>query len=97
MGKYEALSKLAKDDEILNALRNDYNRKLITYKFIDEKFRKKYKMNFQSFEKQNIVKEKNFLWEIESDAMEWEHAIEGIKTYKRKLKASKGTVLFFLP
>lgn len=86
MRKYEALSKLAKDDEILNALRNDYNRKLITYKFIDEKFRKKYKMDFQSFEKQNIVKEKNFLWETESDAMEWEHAIEGIRTYKRKLK-----------
>jgi len=86
MGKYEALSKLAKDDEILNALRNDYNRKLITYKFIDEKFRKKYKMDFQSFEKQNIVKEKNFLWETESDAMEWEHAIEGMRTYERKLK-----------
>jgi len=61
MGKYEALSKLAKDDEILNALRNDYNRKLITYKFIDEKFRKKYKMDFQSFEKQKYYLQKLYL------------------------------------
>ena len=86
MKKYEALSKLAGEDEMTHALANDYRRKLITYKLVDEKFRKKYGMDFRSFEKQNIVKEKNFLWEVESDAMEWEHAIEGIKTYERKLK-----------
>jgi len=84
--KYELISKLAGEDEILNALRNDYRRKLIIYKFVDEKFRKKYKMDFQTFEKHNIVKEKEFSWEVESDAMEWEHAIEGIKTCEQKLK-----------
>jgi len=86
MRKYEAISKLAGEDEILNALKNDYRRKLITYKFVDEKFRKKYKMDFQDFEKQNIVKKKNFSWEVEADAMEWEHAIEGIRTCEQKLK-----------
>jgi len=86
MKKYEAISKLAGEDEILNALKNDYRRRLITYKFVDEKFRKKYKMDFQDFEKQNIVKKKNFSWEVEADAMEWEHAIEGIRTCEQKLK-----------
>jgi len=84
--KYETISKLAPEDEIVSALKNDYRRKLITYKFVDEKFRKKYKMDFQTFEKQNIVKKKKFSWPVESDAMEWEHAIEGIKTYEQKLK-----------
>lgn len=86
MKKYELISKLVGEDEILNALKNDYRRKLITYKFVDEKFRKKYKVDFQTFEKQNIVKVKKFSWEVESDAMEWEHAIEGIKTCEQKLK-----------
>ena len=43
-------------------------------------------MDFQDFEKQNIVKKKNFSWEVEADAMEWEHAIEGIRTCEQKLK-----------
>lgn len=86
MKKYELISKLVGEDEILNALKNDYRRKLITYKFVDEKFRKKYKVDFQTFEKQNIAKVKEFSWEVESDAIEWEHAIEGIKTCEQKLK-----------
>jgi len=86
MKKYGMLSKLAGEDEIANALANDYRRKLIAYRLVDEKFRKKYGMDFSDFEKRNIVKERKFSWEIESDAMEWEHAIEGIKTYERKLK-----------
>lgn len=32
---------------------------------------------------------KNFTWSIESDAQEWELAIDGIKTYEKKLKALK--------
>ncbi len=36
----ELISKLAGEDEILNALKNDYRRKLIIYKFVDEKFKK---------------------------------------------------------
>ncbi len=86
MGKYKMLSNIAGESEILTALINDYRRKLITYEFVDEKFKKKYKMHFQTFRKQNIVREKGFLWEVESDAMEWEHAIEGIKTCEQKLK-----------
>jgi hypothetical protein len=32
-------------------------------------------MNFTEFEKKNLVKEKGFSWEVEKDAMEWEHAV----------------------
>ena len=42
-------------------------------------------MGFEEFEKKNVVKEKNFSWEVESDAMEWEHVIAGIKYLEKKL------------
>lgn len=86
MRKYEAINKLAGEDEILSALKNDYRRKLVAYRLVDEKFRKKYKLDFQTFEEKNMVKEKDFSWEVESDAIEWEHAIEGIRTCEQKLK-----------
>ena len=46
-------------------------------------------MEFEEFEKKNVVKEKNFSWEVESDAMEWEHAIAGIRYLEKKLTEFK--------
>jgi len=43
-------------------------------------------MSFSEFEKVNLVEKENFSWEIESDAMEWEHAIEGIRYIKEKIR-----------
>ncbi len=74
------------ENDLKDAIVNDYKRKLILYKMTDEKFRKKYGMNFEEFDKRNIVKEKEFSWEVESDAIEWEHSIEGIRYISSKLK-----------
>jgi len=46
-------------------------------------------MDFEEFENKNAVKEKNFSWEVESDAMEWEHAIASIRYLKKKLVGFK--------
>jgi len=73
-------------DEIKEAVINEYKRRLIRYKIIDEMMKKKYKMSFSEFEARNLVKEKSFSWDIESDAMEWEHAIEGIRYIEEKLR-----------
>lgn len=48
--------------------------------------KKKYGMTFQEFESKNVVKELDFCWQVESDAMEWEHAVEGIRYAEQKLK-----------
>ncbi len=48
-------------------------------------------MNFSAFEKRNLVKEKGFSWEVEKDAMEWEHAVEGIKSLLKKIDKIKKT------
>lgn len=49
-------------------------------------------MSFIEFEKKNMVKEKGFSWEVEKDAMEWEHAVEGMKSLQEKIKKMKNLV-----
>lgn len=43
-------------------------------------------MNFEDFEKKNIVMEKNFSWDVEKDAIEWEHAVASIRYLEEKIK-----------
>ena len=74
------------EKEIIEALLNEYKRKLILYRLTDERLQNKYKMNFATFENSHIVKKKGYSWEVEKDSMEWEHAIDGIKTYLKKIQ-----------
>lgn len=67
-------------------LENEYRRRLVRYENTDRALREKYGMSFAEFQKKNIVKARRFSWEVESDAMDWEQAIDGIKTVKRRLK-----------
>jgi len=68
------------DEELVGMLRRDYLRKLTRYRLTDEFFRKKYGMTYEEFEKENVVARKNYSWEVESDAQEWEMSLDGIKT-----------------
>ncbi len=78
--------------EIREALINEYRRRLIRYKMVDEAMRKKYGMSFNDFESANMVRERKFSWDVESDSMEWEHALEGIRYAEEKLEAMEGYV-----
>ena len=73
------------NDELVEMLRREYLRKLTRYRLTDDFFRKKYGMTYEEFEKENVVAKRNFSWEVESDAQEWEMAIDGISTSLRKL------------
>ena len=77
-------------DEIMEALINEYRRRLIRQNMTDEFMRKKYGMTFDKFESSNVVKERKFSWDVESDAMEWEHALEGVRYVEHKLKDVEG-------
>ncbi len=78
--------------EIREALINEYRRRFIRYKMIDGAMRKKYGMSFSDFESANMVRERKFSWDVESDSMEWEHALEGIRYAEEKLKAMESYV-----
>lgn len=86
MSKAKQLVERMDEAEVKNVLRREYMRKLTRYKFLDELYRKKYGMNFEEFEKKNIVAKRNYTWEVESDSQNWEMAIDGIHTMLRKLK-----------
>lgn len=74
------------EDELKYLLRRDYLRRLTRYRMTDEFYRQKYNIDFEGFEKINIVDRQNYTFEVESDAQEWELAIDGIKTIEKKLK-----------
>ncbi len=77
---------LIPEKEIREAVLSEYERRLVLYKLTDERLKKKYDFSFKEFEEKNIVKEKDFSWEVEQDAMNWEHAVEGIKYLEGKIK-----------
>ena len=80
---------LLPEKEIKEAVLREYEKRLVLYKLTDERLKKKYGMNFMEFEKRNIVTEKEFSWEVEQDAMNWEHAVEGIRDIEEKIKKIK--------
>mgnify|MGYP001064380215 CR=1 FL=1 len=67
------------EEDIIESLIYNYRRRLAIYKLTNEKMKKKYGMDFEEFERRNVVKEKDFSWDVESDSMEWEHSLAGLK------------------
>ena len=80
------LADLLPEKEIREAVLSEYEKRLTLFKITDEKFRKKYNMRFQEFEKKNLVAEKGFSWDIEQDSMNWELAVENIKDLEDKIQ-----------
>ena len=74
------------EDELKEMLRRDYLRKLTRYRITDDFYKKKYGMDFDNFEKENVAEKQNYSFEVESDAEEWELAIDGIRTIEKKMK-----------
>ena len=76
---------LIPENELKDAVLSEYKKRLVLHKLTDERLKKKYNMSFSAFEEKNVVKEKGLSWEVEKDAMEWEHAIEGIRYLQEKI------------
>jgi hypothetical protein len=73
-------------DDLKVALLNEYKRRIIRYRMVNEAMKKKYGVSFHEFESRNVVKEQDYSWQVESDSMEWEHAMEGLRYAEEKLK-----------
>mgnify|MGYP001565268341 CR=1 FL=1 len=80
------LADILPEKEIKEAVLGEYEKRLVLYKFTDEQMKKKYKMNFKEFDEKNVVKKKGFSWDVEQDAMNWEHAVEGIRYLEKKIR-----------
>lgn len=83
------LADILPEKEIKEAVLGEYEKKIVLYKFTDEQLKKKYKMSFKEFDEKNVVRGKGFSWDVEQDAMNWEHAVEGIRIYPLLLRYLK--------
>lgn len=73
------------DEKVRALLEAEYRRQLSRYSLTDRLMREKYQLTFEEFERRKIVAESGFTWEAELDASEWELAVSGLRTVRRKL------------
>jgi len=68
-------------------LRNDYLKRLMRYQKTDETLRRKYAMSFEEFETGEVLAQRGYSWDVESDAIIWKTATDGVETMRQKLQA----------
>ena len=90
--KYLGLSGEKAEEKIRSVLETEYRRRLTRYQHVDRLFRKKYGMTFEEFERKEVIKQKGFSWEVESDSDEWEMAVDGITSMNRGLRELLGEI-----
>ncbi len=74
------------DAKIRRLLEAEYMRRLVQYRRGDRFLRQKYGTTFEDFIADRVVRQEGCTWEAESDAMDWETAVDGIDTISRKLQ-----------
>jgi len=74
------------DTKILLLLKAEYLRRLGRYRRLDRILAQKYGMTFEEFVAQRVVQQKGYTWDVETDAMDWETAVGGIRTMEQKLQ-----------
>jgi hypothetical protein len=75
------------DAKLSALLEAEYRRRLSRYSLTDRLMAQKYGLPFTEFERQKTVEQRGYSWDVESDAIEWDMAISGIRTMQRKLSA----------
>lgn len=74
------------DAKIRRLLEAEYMRRLAQYRRVDQNLRQKYDTTFEDFIANRVVRQEGYTWEAETDAMDWETAVDGVATMRRKLQ-----------
>ena len=74
------------DAKVRRLLQAEYLRKLAQYERANQLLAQKYGLTFTEFVAEDIVAQRDYAWEVEQDAMQWETAIGGITTVQRRLQ-----------
>ena len=72
--------------KIRRLLEAECMRRLVQYRRVDRNLRQKYGTTFEDFIANRVVRQEGYTWEAETDAMDWETAVDGIETMRRKLQ-----------
>ena len=80
---------IAQTDDVETKLQRllvaEYQRRLARYRLTDRRLSQKYGMAFEEFERRQVTRQQEYSWEVESDAIAWETAIDGIQTMQQQL------------
>ena len=74
------------DAKIRQLIEEEHLRKLGRYRRTNLVLTRKYGMTFDEFMERSIPRQLGYTWDVEQDAMDWEIAMSGIATIKRRLK-----------
>lgn len=74
------------DTKVRFLLEAEYLRRLGRYRRLDRTLAQKYGMTFEEFVERRVVQQKGYTWDVEKDAMDWEMAVDGMRTMERKLQ-----------
>jgi hypothetical protein len=79
-GKVSSIS-----DKLALLLEADTRLRLARYSLTDRQLGQKYQMSFEEFERQRITEQRGYTWEVESDAIAWEPAVDGARIVQQQL------------
>jgi len=74
------------DTKVRLLLEAEYLRRLGRYRRLDRTLAQKYGMTLEEFVELRVVQQKGYTWDVETDAMNWETAVDGMRTMERKLQ-----------
>jgi len=74
------------DAKVCSLLEAEYLRRLRLYRRQDRLLVQKYGMTFEEFVEHRVVQQEGYTWDVEQDAMDWETAVGGMATMKRRLQ-----------
>jgi hypothetical protein len=74
------------DAKIRRLLEGEYMRRMVQYRRVDRNLRQKYDTTFEDFIANRVVRQEGYIWEAETDAMDWETAVDGMETLRHKLQ-----------
>ncbi|MDZ7261095.1 MAG: hypothetical protein ONB05_03120 [candidate division KSB1 bacterium] len=74
------------EDKLKRLIENELIRRLAQYQHTVRTLEMKYHTDFETFKANNLVAQRGYSFEVESDFCDWEMALDGIKTVERKLQ-----------
>ncbi len=83
------------DGKLAQLVAAELRRRLAGYRLTDLQMRQKFGLDFETFEKLEVTKQRGYSWEVESDAIAWETAVDGIRTMDRRLRELVGEDITF--
>jgi phage/plasmid-associated DNA primase len=74
------------DSKVKHIIIENLKRKSAEYHLIKRRFEKKYGMILEEFERKNVIKERGYSYEVETDYHEWDSAVDAIETIELHIK-----------